>query len=119
MSLEQKQTVVSEVAAKLGNAQAVIVAEYRGLDVGRDLFRIASGGVDQTRGEAFIILDQHLEQMFGQKLLMPGALSQHLGGLHETARTLGIFFEIHRSCPFQRPVSRGPATAATSRPSII
>ena len=35
MSLEQKQTVVSEIAAKLGNAQAVIVAEYRGLDVGR------------------------------------------------------------------------------------
>ncbi len=35
MSLEQKQTVVSEVAAKLGNAQAVIIAEYRGLDVGR------------------------------------------------------------------------------------
>ena len=34
MSLEQKQAVVSEVAAKLGNAQAVIVAEYRGLDVG-------------------------------------------------------------------------------------
>ncbi len=34
MSLEQKQTVVSEVAAKLGDAQAVIVAEYRGLDVG-------------------------------------------------------------------------------------
>jgi large subunit ribosomal protein L10 len=35
MSLEQKQTVVSEISAKLGNAQAVIVAEYRGLDVGR------------------------------------------------------------------------------------
>ena len=35
MSLEQKQTVVSEITAKLGNAQAVIVAEYRGLDVGR------------------------------------------------------------------------------------
>ena len=35
MSLEQKQTVVSEVAARLGKAQAVIVAEYRGLDVGR------------------------------------------------------------------------------------
>lgn len=34
MSLEQKQTVVSEVAAKLGDAQAVIVAEYRGLGVG-------------------------------------------------------------------------------------
>ena len=35
MSLEQKQTVVSEVTAQLGKAQAVIVAEYRGLDVGR------------------------------------------------------------------------------------
>jgi len=35
LSLEQKQATVSEVSAKLGTAQAVIVAEYRGLDVGR------------------------------------------------------------------------------------
>jgi large subunit ribosomal protein L10 len=34
LSLEQKQAVVSEVATQLGSAQAVIVAEYRGLDVG-------------------------------------------------------------------------------------
>lgn len=34
LSLEQKQALVSEVAAQLGSAQAVIVAEYRGLDVG-------------------------------------------------------------------------------------
>ena len=33
LSLEQKQAVVTEVAAQLGNAQAVIVAEYRGLNV--------------------------------------------------------------------------------------
>ena len=33
LSLEEKQAVVSEVARQLGNAQAVIVAEYRGLDV--------------------------------------------------------------------------------------
>ena len=33
LNLEQKQAVVSEVAAQLGKAQAVIVAEYRGLDV--------------------------------------------------------------------------------------
>jgi large subunit ribosomal protein L10 len=32
--LEQKQAVVSEVARQLGGAQAVIVAEYRGLGVG-------------------------------------------------------------------------------------
>jgi len=35
LSLEQKQATVSEVSAKLASAQAVIVAEYRGLDVGR------------------------------------------------------------------------------------
>jgi len=34
LSLEQKQAVVAEVAAQLAKAQAVIVAEYRGLDVG-------------------------------------------------------------------------------------
>jgi large subunit ribosomal protein L10 len=33
LSLEQKQAMVAEVAAKLAGAQAVIVAEYRGLDV--------------------------------------------------------------------------------------
>ena len=35
LSMEQKQAMVSEVAAHLKAAQAVIVAEYRGLDVGR------------------------------------------------------------------------------------
>ena len=35
LSMEQKQAMVSEVAAKLAGAQAVIVAEYRGLDVER------------------------------------------------------------------------------------
>jgi large subunit ribosomal protein L10 len=35
LSLEQKQAMVAEVSAKLALAQAVIVAEYRGLDVGR------------------------------------------------------------------------------------
>ena len=35
LNLEQKQAVVGEIAAQLGKAQAVIVAEYRGLDVGK------------------------------------------------------------------------------------
>jgi large subunit ribosomal protein L10 len=35
LSLEQKQAAVAEVSAKLAGAQAVIVAEYRGLDVQR------------------------------------------------------------------------------------
>ena len=34
LNLEEKKAVVSEVGAKLVNAQAVIVAEYRGLEVG-------------------------------------------------------------------------------------
>jgi large subunit ribosomal protein L10 len=34
LNLEQKQAVVAEVAAQLAKAQAVIVAENRGLDVG-------------------------------------------------------------------------------------
>ena len=35
LNLEQKQAVVAEIAAKLSSAQAVIVAEYRGLNVER------------------------------------------------------------------------------------
>jgi len=35
LNLEQKQAMVAEVAARLAGAQAVIVAEYRGLDVGQ------------------------------------------------------------------------------------
>jgi len=35
LSLEQKQAMVSEVAAKLQGAQSLIVAEYRGLNVDR------------------------------------------------------------------------------------
>ena len=35
LTLEQKQAVVSEVTEKLRKAQAVIVAEYRGLDVAK------------------------------------------------------------------------------------
>jgi len=34
LNLEQKQAVVGEIVAQLGKAQSVIVAEYRGLDVG-------------------------------------------------------------------------------------
>lgn len=34
LNLEQKQAVVSEIAAQLAGAQAVMIAEYRGVDVG-------------------------------------------------------------------------------------
>ena len=35
LNLEQKQAVVADISTRLALAQAVIVAEYRGLDVGR------------------------------------------------------------------------------------
>lgn len=35
LNLDDKKAVVAEVAAELANAQAVIVAEYRGLEVGQ------------------------------------------------------------------------------------
>ena len=34
LNLEQKKAVVAEVSAQVANAQAIIVAEYRGLEVG-------------------------------------------------------------------------------------
>ena len=34
LNLEQKQAVVSEIAAQLADAQALMIAEYRGVDVG-------------------------------------------------------------------------------------
>lgn len=35
LNLEDKKAVVAEVSAELANAQAVVVAEYRGLEVGQ------------------------------------------------------------------------------------
>jgi large subunit ribosomal protein L10 len=35
LNLEQKKAVVAEVSAQVGTAQAIIVAEYRGLEVGK------------------------------------------------------------------------------------
>lgn len=34
LNLEQKKAVVAEVGAQVGSAQAIVVAEYRGIDVG-------------------------------------------------------------------------------------
>ncbi|MBI1398471.1 MAG: 50S ribosomal protein L10 [Betaproteobacteria bacterium] len=34
LNLEQKKAVVAEVGAQVGQAQAIVVAEYRGIDVG-------------------------------------------------------------------------------------
>ena len=45
LSMEDKQAVVTEVAAQVAKAQAIVLAEYRGLEVGRmtELRRKARG----------------------------------------------------------------------------
>ena len=57
--------------------------------------RIAAGAVDQTGRRAFGVVEQDLQQMFGGELLVPLALRERLGRLHETAAAVGIFLEIH------------------------
>src|SRR5262249_10275865 len=57
--------------------------------------RVAAGGTNQIRGEAFAIVEQNFENVFGGEPLMPAALSQALGSLNETARPLGVFIDIH------------------------
>ncbi|MEW5943330.1 MAG: 50S ribosomal protein L10 [Pseudomonadota bacterium] len=34
LNLEEKKAVVAEISAQLGNAQAIVLAEYRGMEVG-------------------------------------------------------------------------------------
>jgi len=72
MSLEQKQTVVSEVAAKLGNAQAVIVAEYRGLEEGEE--EIARG-LDREGGQVALLLP--LDEYAGEDVPHPDSPPAH------------------------------------------
>ena len=57
--------------------------------------RIAAGPVDQTGGEPFGVVEQHLEQVFRGKLLVSLAQCERLGGLNETAAAVGVFVEIH------------------------
>src|SRR5437867_1266489 len=60
---------------------------------------IASGTVDQAGGEAFAVVQQHFQHVQRRKLLMAFAHCKRLRCLDKTARTLGIFFNIHRYSP--------------------
>ena len=71
----------------------------RGLDRLQSLAGIAAGAVDQARRQPFRVVEQDFEQMLGGELLMALAQGQRLGGFHETAGAVGVFFEIHVSTP--------------------
>ena len=53
---------------------------------------IAAGAFDETGGEAFLIVEQNLQQMFGRQALMAGALRQALCVLQKRTRAFGEFF---------------------------
>ena len=64
-----------------------------------DRTRIAAGTVDQTAGEALAVVQQHFEHMQRRELLVAVTHRQRLRRLDKTARTLGVFFNIHRQFP--------------------
>ena len=60
---------------------------------------MAAGAVDQPGRETLRVVEQDFQQVFGGELLVALAQGQRLRGLHETARAVGEFLEIHSSTP--------------------
>lgn len=67
----------------------------RFLDQFQRPFRIAARARNQTRAQAFLIVQQNFQQMFGSQILMVAALRQPAGGLNEAAAPVCKFFDIH------------------------
>ena len=71
-----------------------------------DAGRIAAAGANQVRREAIGVFEQHLQQMFGCKPLVPASPRQTLGGLQESPGAVGKLLELHRHAPSNRQRSR-------------
>src|SRR6202034_2674638 len=79
--------------------------------------RIAPGPVDQTGGEPLGVVEQHLEQVLGRKLLMSLAQRERLGGLDETAAAVRVFVEIHGLFP--RPIPNALTARSEHRRWVV
>ena len=66
-----------------------------GFGVLERLLGAAAGSADQSRGKAFLVIEQDFQEVFGFELLVVGAKCQLLRSLNETARTLGEFLDVH------------------------
>ena len=88
----QGRVEIDLARATAGNLRAL---GERCLDGGQGLPRIAAGAVDQPGREPFGIVEQHLEQVLGRKLLMALAEREGLGRLHETAAAVSVFVKVH------------------------
>ncbi len=87
----------------------------------RGLQRVArtpAGPVDQARREPLAVVEQNLEDVFRRELLVAFTQGQRLGGLHETARPLGEFFEIHRSSLHGVPAPKRRGSTDKVRPRM-
>src|SRR5204862_7226087 len=60
-----------------------------------DLFGTAAGGTNQPRGQALLVIDQHLQQVLRQKLLIVVSKRERLGRLDEAPRPFGELLHIH------------------------
>ena len=79
---------------ELAGARAFDARQFRQRRFGR-LQRatgIAAGAFDEAGGEAFLVVEQNFQQMFGGQTLMAGALRQALRVLQKRTRAFGEFF---------------------------
>ncbi len=91
-ALEDPRQIAAQIGLTgAGSLDLGQLGEHR-LDRFQGARRIAAGGLDQVRGQALLVVDQDLEQVFGGDLLVAGAQCEALGGLNEPARALGILF---------------------------
>jgi hypothetical protein len=67
----------------------------RRLDALKRLVGPALGRADEPGGEAFLVVEQNLQKMFGRETLMPRADRKPLRGLDEAAAPVRVFFQIH------------------------
>ena len=63
------------------------------LHAGKRPLRVAPRSTDEIGSEAFVVLQQDLQQMLRRKALMAAAQRQPLRRLNEAPRTLGILLE--------------------------
>jgi|GEM_PF-5686136 len=84
---------------KLAGACALDLRHFRQrrFDAGQRLIGPPAGRADETGGEAFLVVEQNLQHMFGCETLMARPECEPLRGLDEAAAPVRIFFEIHVS----------------------
>ena len=87
------------------------------LDAGKRSRGVAPGGANEIGSEAFVVLQQDLQQMLRREALVAAAQRQALSRLNETPRTFGILLEIHYLPSFVRaPIGHAVDDASQQLP---